>query len=194
MCKNSRNLALGLNSPPVLYALGIKLVPLDSECAATPGGEAPDCLGNLDLSNPRALWQEVWFDLLANGEPEWVTGLYLPSQYNHSSCSSGGHCVEVLKINPDTGQPTGAAYNFTHRFRAIREEQSANRLCIVEKCTAGLMKGTQPIIVSYLIFASWQQTLTSYRAKETVLPPTQCAQCGETVLVATQLRSPPTGE
>eukprot|EP01065_Artemidia_motanka_P052105 TRINITY_DN9324_c0_g4_i1.p1 TRINITY_DN9324_c0_g4~~TRINITY_DN9324_c0_g4_i1.p1 ORF type:complete len:1348 (+),score=231.59 TRINITY_DN9324_c0_g4_i1:84-4127(+) len=82
-----------------LYTFGVKIWPADPE-------------------SPEALYQEMWYDTLRNGSKEWISGTYLPHQFNDAGCSFRKHCVQAWSVDPDTGERIRIAYNYTKTFRA----------------------------------------------------------------------------
>eukprot|EP01062_Namystynia_karyoxenos_P014215 TRINITY_DN15110_c2_g1_i1.p1 TRINITY_DN15110_c2_g1~~TRINITY_DN15110_c2_g1_i1.p1 ORF type:complete len:1657 (+),score=326.61 TRINITY_DN15110_c2_g1_i1:76-4971(+) len=101
-----------MGNSDLLYSMGVRAVPLKNI-----------------TTNPNAMVQMVWWDpltepsaiMMNNGSlKQWVNGVYLPENWNHSGCLSPesdppltGHCVESKSLDPDTGQPQEVLYYWT---------------------------------------------------------------------------------
>eukprot|EP01062_Namystynia_karyoxenos_P075859 TRINITY_DN735_c0_g3_i1.p1 TRINITY_DN735_c0_g3~~TRINITY_DN735_c0_g3_i1.p1 ORF type:complete len:1299 (+),score=445.56 TRINITY_DN735_c0_g3_i1:87-3983(+) len=145
-----------------------------------------------DRSMPDTFYQEVWYDVLADGSQEWVSGTYLPSQYNSSLCPNRFHCVYTLKVDEETGRRGEMVYTYTQKtddefvpgrqWRTPANWKSSDGTTyvwfgvnhVVDQLE--LLPNTFTVIVAYITFTPWQKVLMEEekgRGSQTVLAITQ---------------------
>eukprot|EP01062_Namystynia_karyoxenos_P075861 TRINITY_DN735_c0_g5_i1.p1 TRINITY_DN735_c0_g5~~TRINITY_DN735_c0_g5_i1.p1 ORF type:complete len:1293 (+),score=390.38 TRINITY_DN735_c0_g5_i1:102-3980(+) len=145
-----------------------------------------------DLQNKDIFYQEVWHDRLANGTQEWISGTYLPHQWESPRCDKRKHCVECRRVDPQTGERGDVLYHFTKDLTGKYPEgtewvRPANWKSSdgtkytwmgINRVVPGLtlVPNTRTVLVAYITFQPWEDILTIEDAEyETYLVVAQLA-------------------